>query len=142
MSDERVSLPSSDTILVVDDEPIVRDLCRHVLSLGGYSVLSAKGGEEALAFFRTDADAIQLALLDVMMPGLNGFELGQRIRKASPETKVVLMSGYHPSDVAKITGLDTAFAIIWKPFRAESLLRMVENVLKIPIRRVAAAKPV
>jgi len=132
----------SETILVVDDEPMVLDLCRHVLSLGGYNVLGAKGGEEALTFFEKAGEPIELALLDVMMPGLNGFEVAQRIRGASPETKVVLMSGYHPSDVAKITGEETAFAIIWKPFRAESLLRMVENVLKTPIRKVAAAKPV
>lgn len=126
---------------MVDDEPMVLDLCRHVLNRGGYSVLSAKGGEEALRFFQRDGEAIQLALLDVVMPGLNGFELGHRIQKASPDTRVVLMSGYHASDVAKITGEDEARAIIWKPFRAESLLRMVENVLKTPVRRVAVAKP-
>lgn len=141
MSDERVTLPVSETILVADDEPMVLDLCRHVLSLGGYTVLGAKGGEEALALFQHDGERIQLALLDVMMPGLNGFELGQQIQNASPRTRVVLMSGCHPSDVAKITGGDGACAIIWKPFRAESLLRMVENVLKIPIRKSAAAKP-
>jgi DNA-binding NtrC family response regulator len=121
---------------------MVLDLCRHVLSLGGYKVLSARGGEEALTFFQTDREGIHLALLDVMMPGMNGFELGQRIQTASPQTKVVLMSGYHSSDVAKITGEDMVYAIIWKPFRAESLLRMVENVLKTPIRKLAAAKPV
>lgn len=142
MSDERVTLPRSETILVVDDEPMVLDLCRHVLSRGGYSVLNAKGGEEALRFFQRDGEAIQLALLDVVMPGLNGSELGHQIQRASPDTRVVLMSGYHPSDVAKITGEDEARAIIWKPFRAESLLRMVENVLKTPVRRVAVAKPV
>lgn len=142
MSDERVTLPLNETILVVDDEQTVLDLCRHVLSLGGYSVLSAKGGEEALTFFQRDREAIHLALLDVVMPGLNGFELGHRIQKTSPDTRVVLMSGYHQSDVAKITGEDEACAIIWKPFRAESLLRMVENVLKTPVRKVAAGKPI
>lgn len=141
MSDERVTLPVSETILVVDDEPTVLDLCRHVLGLGGYTVLAAKGGEEALALFQHNSEEIELALLDVMMPGLNGFELGQQIQSASPRTRVVLMSGYHMSDVAKITGDDAGCAMIWKPFRAESLLRMVENVLKTPVRKLAAAKP-
>ena len=142
MSGERVTLPLTETILVVDDEPMVLDLCRHVLSLGGYSVLSVKGGKEALTFFQPGREPIQLVLLDVVMPGLNGFALGHRIQSVSPDTRVVLMSGSHPSEVAKITGEDEACAIIWKPFRAESLLRMVENVLKTPVRKVAAAKPV
>ena len=141
MNDERVTVSVSETILVVDDEPMVLDLCKSVLSLGGYTVLGAKGGEEALKMFHASGKEIQLALLDVMMPGINGYELGKQIQDASPHTKIVLMSGYHPSDVAKITGEEMAYAIIWKPFRAESLLRMIENVLKTPIRQVAAAKP-
>src|SRR5215469_5239733 len=72
---------------------------------------------------------IDLALIDVMMPGMNGIELGNRIRNDRPTTKIVLMSGFGPRDIARVAGGKNPYRIIWKPFKAESLLRMVENAL-------------
>lgn len=119
----------TETILVVDDDPTVLKLCVNILKMGGYNVIDSSGGDEALRVFQKAGSEVQLALVDVMMPGINGVELCRRIETASPETKVVLMSGYDPGDVARLTGQERTLPIIWKPFRAESLLRMIENVL-------------
>ena len=122
----------TETVLIVDDEPMIVRLCTNILGMGGYTVIGASGGAEALKVFENGNAEVQLALVDIMMPGLNGVELSRRIESASPATKLVLMSGYDPADVARLTGEEQTLPIIWKPFRAESLLRMVENVLKTP----------
>jgi len=123
---------TAETILVVDDESMMVNLCKNILGMGGYTVLGASGGEDALHVLQNASSEVHLALLDIVMPGLNGIELAKRIQGARPATKVVLMSGYAPADVAKIAGEESALPVIWKPFRAESLLRMIENVLKGP----------
>lgn len=115
------------TILVVDDEPIVLKLCQRILQMGGYEVLVASNGQDALGVL--PKSEIALALIDVMMPGMNGIELAKRIQSDYPSTKVVLMTGFGPSEIAKVTGPNNPHRIIWKPFRTESLLRMIENVL-------------
>src|SRR5690348_2285279 len=122
--------PTSETILVVDDESTMINLCKSILGMGGYNVLAAASGEDALRLLQDPGTEIHLALLDVMMRGLNGVDVARRIQSMSPGTKVVLMSGYSPADVATLIGEDSTLPIIWKPFRAESLIRMIENVLK------------
>ena len=117
-----------ETILLVDDEPGVLTLCQTILKSGRYNVLSARGGEDALRLLQDSATRVDLALLDVMMPGINGVELATRILAESPAIKVVLMSGYAQEEVASVVG-DHPYGIIWKPFKTESLLRMIENAL-------------
>ena len=114
-------------ILVVDDEPMMLRLCANILALGHHEVMEAGSGQEALQLLQTRTP--ELALLDVVMPGINGIELAARILRKSPDTKIVLMSGYGPREIANITGKENPHRIIWKPFKAESLLRMIDNVL-------------
>ena len=121
---------STQSILAVDDDPGVLNLCRDILGMGGYEVVGARSGEEALRLMAPGGTDFQLALLDIMMPEMNGVEAARRIQAANPSLKVVLMSGYDASEVARLVGTDSTYPIIWKPFRAESLLRMIENVLK------------
>jgi CheY-like chemotaxis protein len=128
----------SRTILVVDDDPTVLHLCQTILKLGGYSVLAASGGADALRLVQTNSSVIDLALLDVIMPIMNGVELARRIQKDYAPIKVVLMSGYGPREIANVIG-GQPYPIIWKPFKAESLLRMIENVLGNAVR--AATHP-
>ena len=97
--------------------------------MGGYSVLAASGGQEALRLLESKPERVDLALLDVMMPGMNGFELAKRIQAARRGTPVVLMSGYGPQEIARVVGDLKPYRIIWKPFKTESLLRMLENAL-------------
>lgn len=115
------------TILVVDDEPIMLKLCTTMLQRGNHQVLQAAGGAEALALLQNShAD---LALLDVMMPKMNGIELAGRILKKSPQTKILLMTGYGPREIMEVAGKDNPYRIMWKPFKTESLLQMIDNVL-------------
>ena len=118
-----------ETILVVDDEPTVLNLCRRILELGGYSVVTATGGADALKRLDSGTSPIDLALLDVMMPIMNGIELARRIQAEKPKMPVVLMTGFGPQEIARVAGDNNPYRIIWKPFKTESLLRMIENAL-------------
>jgi DNA-binding NtrC family response regulator len=120
---------SQETILIVDDEPSVLNFCKLILTRGGYRVLEARNGTEGLAAARAAGTRIRLALLDVVMPGMNGFELAEQLHKLDRNMLVVLMSGYSVSEVKRIAGGDHPYRIIWKPFKADSLLRMIETVL-------------
>jgi CheY-like chemotaxis protein len=73
--------------------------------------------------------AINLVLLDVMMPDMNGVELAGRIQAVNPAIPIVLMTGYGPKEIASVVGDKSPHRIIWKPFQADSLRQMIENVL-------------
>jgi len=115
------------TILVVDDEPMMRKLCVNILRRGQHEVFQAEDAQKALQSLQ--GQPVDLALLDVMMPGMNGIILARRIQQTHPNTKILLMTGYGPREIAQLAGKENPYRIIWKPFKAESMLQMVENVL-------------
>lgn len=117
-----------EKILIVDDEPTVLRLCEQILKRGSYSVLAAASGEEALQTLHNNRGPVDLALLDVVLPGMNGVELAARIQTLHPPTKILLMSGFGPKEIARVVGVNP-YRIVWKPFRSDSLLRMIENTL-------------
>jgi DNA-binding NtrC family response regulator len=132
MNDATSTLNDSRVVvLLVDDEPIVLRLCQQILNLGGYRVIQATSGQEALRLLQQNDVEIGLALLDIMMPGMNGIELGEQIQRRRPSTPIVLMTGYGPREIAQVIGDKNPYRIIWKPFKTESLLRMIENVLSV-----------
>src|SRR5262245_64409901 len=90
------------TILFVDYEPIMLSLCGKILAHGHHEVVSAAGPQQALQLVPTHP--FDLALLDVVMPGMNGIELADRIKKSRPDAKILLMSGYGPNEVARVAG--------------------------------------
>jgi two-component system cell cycle sensor histidine kinase/response regulator CckA len=118
-------------ILLVDDDATVRGLCQRILELGGYRVMSAASGEEAIRVAKNANHVIDLALIDVIMPGMNGMEVADRLRAMDldPSPRIVLMTGYSLREIANIVGENNPHRIIWKPFKADSLLRMIENAL-------------
>jgi CheY-like chemotaxis protein len=118
-----------ETVLIVDDEPIVLNLCRRMLEVGGYQVLTAGGGDEALQLLESSAQPIDLALLDVVMPNMNGIELANRLQQARPGIRILLMSGFGPKEITRVAGSAQPYRVLWKPFKTESLLRMIENTL-------------
>jgi CheY-like chemotaxis protein len=118
-----------ETLLVVDDDETVLRLSKLILSRGGYRVLDARSGPDALRLSRTAGTPIRLALLDVVMPGMNGFELAAQLRQSDPNIEIVLMSGYTASEVRNLAGGDHPYRVIWKPFKTDSLLRMIQTVL-------------
>ena len=86
------------SVLVVDDEPVIVQLVAMVLKQIGYAVLTASGGVEALMVYSSYHAKVDLVLTDVVLPGMNGVELANRIRALDPTVKVLLMSGSVPDD--------------------------------------------
>jgi CheY-like chemotaxis protein len=117
-------------IMVVDNEPDIVDLTRTVLEIGGYSVVPAYSGEECLK--NLDKEKIDLILLDIMMPGMSGWDVFNRIKKKYTDVKVAFMSVLEISDKRKQVLLDEGLAdYIMKPFDKDTLLNKVDNILKI-----------
>jgi signal transduction histidine kinase/ActR/RegA family two-component response regulator len=125
--------PTMDaTVLLAEDEPEVRAVAERLLRLGGYQVLSAGDGAEALARARAHPGRIDLLVTDVVMANLGGVELAQRLQKERPGVRVLYISGYSwdqrlpPSDPAR--GID----YLEKPLTFDSLMRKVSQVLGGP----------
>jgi PAS domain S-box-containing protein len=122
-------LRGTETILVVDDEGLVRQLLYESLAAVGYQVLEAKDGLEALRVATDHTERIDLLLTDMVMPGMDGLELAQHHIKLHPESKVLFISGYpgRPGD-ARFT-LDSRYAFLAKPVALDSLARQVRALL-------------
>jgi DNA-binding response OmpR family regulator len=116
-------------IMVVDNEPDIVDLTRTVLELGGYQVVTAYSGEECLRLL--DKEKVDLVLLDIMMPGMSGWDVFNRINKKSPKIKVAFMSVLEISDKRKQVLIDEGLAdYIMKPFDKDTLLNRVDKILE------------
>src|SRR5438046_1497274 len=122
----------SETILLVEDEHLVRLLARKVLERAGYRVLVAAGGAEALDLAERYAGPIHLLLTDVVMPGMNGRELIRRLAPLRPDLRVLYMSGYADEAVAQHGVLDPGTAFLQKPFTPGGLADKVRGVLDTP----------
>jgi signal transduction histidine kinase len=122
----------SERVLVVEDEEMVRGLARRALESQGYEVLSAASGVEALALLARTAPSVDLVLCDLVMPDMNGYELGRRLAAEAPGTPVLYMSGYMGPDAALRGLLPSDAAFIQKPFTPEGLGAGVRMVLETP----------
>jgi len=120
---------SDETILLVEDEPGVRRLTKRILESAGYRVLTAANGAEALQLLERSADAIQLMLTDMVMPGMNGRELASRVARLRPEIKTLYMTGYTADALLRRGALDATSRVVTKPFTARDLRRHVREVL-------------
>jgi two-component system, cell cycle sensor histidine kinase and response regulator CckA len=118
----------SETILLVDDEEGVRKLVSAVLHNGGYTVIEAANGLAALAVYEKNSHKIDLVLTDVVMPQMNGFELGQRLAEKNPDLQVLYMSGYRDSPINSEPG-EPPKAFLNKPFTPDIVLSKVREVL-------------
>jgi len=126
----RAERPSgSETVLVLEDEPALRELVRTLLERGGYTVLVAEGVATALALVERHGGAIHLLLTDVVMPGLSGPEAAARLLALRPEARVLYMSGHAGDLIGRRGELPAGAALLIKPFTEASLLRMVREVL-------------
>jgi PAS domain S-box-containing protein len=118
-----------ETILVVEDETLVLDVATRILTQDGYRVLAARGGAEALALIGSHRGAIHLLLTDVVMPGLTGKDVAERVSKARPEIRVLYMSGYSESVITSQGAVEKGIRLVSKPFNAQELLEHVRAVL-------------
>lgn len=119
------------TILVIDDEEHIRELCRDLLEPFGYKVLLAESGASGLNIFRTSYDQIDLVILDMVMPKMGGSEVFQALKTIKPDVKVILCSGYSHNGFA---GIDTlirsgAAGFIQKPFTRQTIMSTIKKVL-------------
>jgi signal transduction histidine kinase/CheY-like chemotaxis protein len=119
----------SETILVVEDEPDVRELACEFLTVSGYSVLEARHGVEALEVFARHSGRIHLVLSDMVMPKMGGAELTNRLRTLRPGTKVLLMSGYSEYSNGPQGQIPSQTLILQKPFSLRTLVEKVRDVL-------------
>ena len=119
----------TETILLVEDEPAVRELTHLVLAAQGYSVMEALNPEEAERLCENGKGEIHLLLTDVVMPGVSGHELAKRITARLPKIKVLYMSGYTHNVIASGGMLDRGIAFLQKPFTPATLIKKVRDVL-------------
>jgi len=118
-------------IMVVDNEPDIVDLTRTVLELGGYNVVTALSGEECLRKLEEESD-VDLVLLDIMMPGMSGWDVFNRINKKSTNIKVAFLSVLEITDKRKQVLLDEGLAdYIMKPFDKDTLLDRVDKIMAL-----------
>jgi two-component system cell cycle sensor histidine kinase/response regulator CckA len=121
--------PEVTVVLVVDDDPAVLEVAARVLERAGYRVLQAGEGSEALRVARDHQGGIDLVLTDVVMPGMNGLELGERLARERPETRFLYMSAY-TEDEALRYGVEVARTnFLGKPFSLEELAQAVRQAL-------------
>jgi len=123
-------LGGTETILLVEDEPAVRNVSLRFLKRQGYNVLAAATGREALEIWETQSDSIDLLLTDMVMPeGMNGLELSSRLRASRPALLTIICSGYS-SDLVDRKRLETlGVAYIPKPCEPATLLRLIRQEL-------------
>ncbi len=122
-------LRGHETLLVVEDEESVRHLVCEVLEESGYTVLAAPGPDHALALLADYAGPLDLLVTDVVMPGLNGRLLADRLLQLRPSLAILFISGYPDKAIAHNRELEAGLAFIQKPFTPEALARKVRAVL-------------
>jgi PAS domain S-box-containing protein len=124
------SSSGGQTILVVEDEESLREVAREVLESSGYRVLTASCGKEALSVSAAHPEPVRLLLTDVVMPGMSGPELAERLRPERPEMSVLYMSGYTEEIVAQHGTMGRGTRLLTKPFSVAALARSVHEVLE------------
>ena len=129
---EEAPLRGSETILLVEDEEILRKLLKNALEINGYKVLEAHDSREAITLCEQYAEPIHLMLTDVVMPQMSGRELAQSLAELRPEIKVLYMSGYAEDVLFRQGVLDASLTFLQKPFRQHELTVKVRQVLDAP----------
>ena len=120
---------ASETVLLVEDEPGVRELSKRILDNAGYHVLEAVNGDDAEQVFARHPDSVDLIVTDVIMPSCGGPELLRRLRLRAPALRVLYMSGYTEQSAAHLTGMDRGLPYVQKPFTAAVFLHQVRDAL-------------
>jgi CheY-like chemotaxis protein len=119
-----------ETVLLVEDEEMVRDMVREILELGGYRVLTADHGAAALDIARSHDGPIHVMLTDVVMPGMSGPEAARQLTAFRPDTRVLFASGYSADAITRRGSLPPGEAFIAKPFTPDDLVRKVRELLE------------
>jgi len=126
------NIEGTETVLVVEDDPAVREYASHVLKSRGYKLLDASNGVEAIAIVEQKLDAVDIIVTDVKMPEMGGVELARRLRDQRGDVKVLFMSGYVGAEfmVEESVGPNSDF--VQKPFAPAVLCAKVRALLDAP----------
>ena len=127
---QEARLLENKSVLVVDDEALLRRVLETILSAAGLRVVTAGGGEEALAIVEEMGSAIDLIILDISMPGLSGIETRLQIRQQSPALPIIMSSGHPEEALDRMDDWNTdRDGFIQKPYRNQALLTTIKNLL-------------
>ena len=119
----------SETVLLVEDEDMVRNLATELLKENGYNVVEASGGEEAIRLSRSHKEPIHLLITDVVMPKMSGKDVARGLQVVHPEARVLFMSGYTDESIVHHGIVDSHIAFIQKPFSEPALMQKIRDVL-------------
>jgi DNA-binding NtrC family response regulator len=129
---------AEETILIVDDEPAIRDLCRSILNASGYRTLTAENGHHGLGLLRSNG-AVDLIVSDMAMPVMDGIEFVRRVFESDPHANIILMTAYAPHDMPS-DELQRVCKLLRKPFRPSQLVAAVNTCLGDRTNDRAAAR--
>jgi two-component system, cell cycle sensor histidine kinase and response regulator CckA len=129
-----VSVKGSETILLVEDDDMIRHLVQKVLKANGYTVLAAGNGADAERMASAHDGPIHLLMTDVVLPGLNGRQVAERLGAQRPDMRVLFLSGYTDDAIVHHGVLEAGVAFLQKPFPPGVLVRKVREVLDSPAR--------
>ena len=125
-----------ETILMVEDDGEVRHFGRMILKRSGYHILEAANGEEALQIAKKHSGDIHLLLTDVVLPGINGMEVSERLKEVRPLVKALFVSGYTADVIARRGVLNPGVSLLHKPFTPDDLASKVREVLAGPTEAI------
>ena len=128
--EQAISHGSGATILLVEDDEIIRSLTRQMLEENGYRVLAASDGLSALNSIQSNSGHFDLVLTDVVMKGMSGPEMVRQLSQTRPDLKVIYMSGYTGELISEQDFSQPGMVLLEKPFTRSSLLKTVEQSLK------------
>lgn len=135
----RAAATGAETILMAEDEESVRGLIKHLLTVRGYRVLDAVDGRDALRVLAQYPTSIDLLLTDMVMPGMSGRELADKVLASKPDVKVIYMSGYTDDMLLHAGALGPGAAFLRKPLRPDVLASRVREVLDSRVNRAHPA---
>ncbi|NTV54604.1 MAG: response regulator, partial [Syntrophaceae bacterium] len=119
----------AEAIIIVDDEPDIIDIGQNTLEQFGYTVLTARSGEEAVEIYTRQGDRIDLVILDLGMPGMGGEKCLRELLRMNPAVKVLIASGYAATQTVHSILEAGATGFMAKPYRLEDMLKKVREVL-------------
>ena len=117
------------TILVIDDEEIIRNVARDILHELGYDVLLASGGKEGVKVYADKKDVIDLVILDMIMPEMGGKETFKRLREINPDVKILISSGYGQDSLTEHVMDNGEAGFIQKPYNINEIAEVIKEVM-------------